>query len=107
MPDTINLFFNSNLMKHNIEDLQHLKKIDAPPYLYGQILQRINTLEQQARFTPLTTWALSAAIVGVWILTIWVLIQQNSPDTHNNNNNNSYLTELSGGSLSNNIYENE
>ncbi len=92
-------------MKYNIEDLQKIKKVEVPPYLYDKIRRRIEVAENR-QFTTPVAWALSAAALLVLTLNVWLIAQTGLPHT-NTTSETEILTQLFGTSPSNNIYSNE
>lgn len=58
---------NSRIMENNLAPLQHIRKVEAPPFLWTRIQQRISN-EKDNRFSPTLSWALSIAIAVIFLV---------------------------------------
>lgn len=66
----------------NLEALENIKRVEAPPFLYTRILQKIVTLEKQVIPTKLA-WVLSGFLTLVMLLNLFAILSQHgtSSDT--------------------------
>lgn len=59
------------------EPLDLLKKVDAPPYMFTRIMQKVADVYEQ-QVSPSIAWAGSILLLGIFALNIWIVI--NSPN---------------------------
>lgn len=59
------------------EPLDLLEKVDAPPFMFTRIMQKVSDVYEQ-QVSPSTAWVGSILLVGIFALNIWIV--SNSPN---------------------------
>lgn len=59
------------------EPLDLLEKVDAPPFMFTRIMQKVSDVYEQ-QVSPSVAWVGSILLVGIFALNIWIV--SNSPN---------------------------
>lgn len=59
------------------EPLDLLEKVDAPPFMFTRIMQKVSDVYEQ-QVSPSIAWVGSILLVGIFALNIWIV--SNSPN---------------------------
>jgi len=62
-------------MKDHLSALNKIQKVEAPPFLFTRILERVQT--QAAEASPVTKWAVSVSLAAILLLNIAVIVSEN------------------------------
>lgn len=68
----MHMFRNEINMDNQINSLDHIQRVEAPPYLYTRISQRIRN-NHSGKISPLLGWSLGITCALILLLNITVL----------------------------------
>ncbi len=62
---------NKEIIDNELDKLEHIQKVDAPPFLFTRIQAKIN--HQNQKFEPKLVWKLSIAMVFILLINAAVI----------------------------------